>query len=423
MISVWIFTPAQVQVSGCSFRDVKKFTPEHVSDSKDVYLNDLGSDIVGQCESVSVNFTLTPRILSMSWFLVPLRGWSSVWGGGETSGPDSAGSGSLIASPPPNLEATGASGTSTDGGPGLPPPTVSTWRWWFWSIWFRLNWALNHPWLWLAHRDTNNLLNPWNSTRTVYLPVGSFFNKHTVFVRSVFKRLETRTRLWSPAVVRQIFNYLTLTSGSLQIRKHVTVYLNHSAASSRLCLCFLCRTTSPTESTWSLLSPDQHQRPKPGCRSVFQHVRAPLLFIQKLCHRMELSGYSSGRHSVPGLSPLLHVTPCLLTLSDEGKIPRSLWFKKCLCLLEQLRQHLRRGRFGASKGRSRSRRDVPTRKQLDAQLDEYMSLSKSRLDQQLDDYMSMSRQRLDAELDEYMSMAGETELSWNWDAELGGGFI
>ncbi|XP_026227376.1 uncharacterized protein LOC113169845 [Anabas testudineus] len=70
-----------------------------------------------------------------------------------------------------------------------------------------------------------------------------------------------------------------------------------------------------------------------------------------------------------------------------------------------LRLHLQRGGASAS--------HTMTKKRLDAQLDEYMSLSKSRLDQQLDDYMSMSRQRLDAELDEYMSMAGETELQWN----------
>lgn len=68
----------------------------------------------------------------------------------------------------------------------------------------------------------------------------------------------------------------------------------------------------------------------------------------------------------------------------------------CVCPAEraQLRLHLPK--------------DVPTKKQLDAQLDEYMSLSKSRLDEQLDDYMSMSKSRLDAQLDEYMSMVGQT---------------
>ncbi|XP_071324815.1 uncharacterized protein [Trachinotus anak] len=69
-------------------------------------------------------------------------------------------------------------------------------------------------------------------------------------------------------------------------------------------------------------------------------------------------------------------------------------------------------RGGATAWR-RGKGDLPTKRQLDAQLDEYMSLSKSRLDKQLDDYMSMSRSRLDAQLDEYMSMAGETALQWD----------
>ncbi|XP_035862428.1 chromatin target of PRMT1 protein-like isoform X2 [Sander lucioperca] len=75
--------------------------------------------------------------------------------------------------------------------------------------------------------------------------------------------------------------------------------------------------------------------------------------------------------------------------------------------------NLQRGGATASRGRGRgqSKCHVPTRKQLDAQLDEYMSMSKSRLDKQLDDYMSMSKSRLDAQLDEYMSMAGQTP----WD--------
>lgn len=58
-------------------------------------------------------------------------------------------------------------------------------------------------------------------------------------------------------------------------------------------------------------------------------------------------------------------------------------------------------------------RAVPTKEQLDAQLDEYMSLSKSRLDKELDEYMSLSRSRLDAELDEYMLMAGQMDLHWD----------
>lgn len=67
----------------------------------------------------------------------------------------------------------------------------------------------------------------------------------------------------------------------------------------------------------------------------------------------------------------------------------------------------------ASRGRGLREVDVPTKKQLDAQLDEYMSMSKSRLDKELDDYMSMSRSRLDAQLDEYMSMVGQTDLHWD----------
>ncbi|CAI5661457.1 unnamed protein product [Oreochromis niloticus] len=74
---------------------------------------------------------------------------------------------------------------------------------------------------------------------------------------------------------------------------------------------------------------------------------------------------------------------------------------------------LRIGGATASKGRDSSRKAVPTKKQLDAELDDYMSMSRSRLDKQLDDYMSMSRSRLDAELDEYMSMAGQPQPLWD----------
>ncbi|KAK9516005.1 hypothetical protein VZT92_025322 [Zoarces viviparus] len=75
------------------------------------------------------------------------------------------------------------------------------------------------------------------------------------------------------------------------------------------------------------------------------------------------------------------------------------------------RTHLWRGGATASRGRGLSKDHVPTKQQLDAQLDEYMSTSRSRLDKQLDKYMSMSRSRLDKQLDEYMSMAGQT----HWD--------
>ncbi|XP_055084007.1 chromatin target of PRMT1 protein-like [Periophthalmus magnuspinnatus] len=53
---------------------------------------------------------------------------------------------------------------------------------------------------------------------------------------------------------------------------------------------------------------------------------------------------------------------------------------------------------------------VPSKKQLDSQLDRYMSKTKSRLDADLDRYMSLSRNRLDAQLDEYMAMAGDSAL-------------
>ncbi|KAF3692488.1 hypothetical protein EXN66_Car008164 [Channa argus] len=72
-----------------------------------------------------------------------------------------------------------------------------------------------------------------------------------------------------------------------------------------------------------------------------------------------------------------------------------------------------RGGGSASRGRGQSRQDIPTKKQLDAQLDDYMSMSKSRLDEQLEDYMSKSRRRLDAELDDYMLMAGDLQLHWD----------
>ncbi|XP_072317271.1 uncharacterized protein [Eucyclogobius newberryi] len=61
----------------------------------------------------------------------------------------------------------------------------------------------------------------------------------------------------------------------------------------------------------------------------------------------------------------------------------------------------------ATMGRGLEKKWVPSKKQLDAELDEYMSKTKSRLDEQLDQYMSLSRSRLDAELDEYMAMAPE----------------
>ncbi|KAK2845212.1 hypothetical protein Q5P01_011871 [Channa striata] len=76
-------------------------------------------------------------------------------------------------------------------------------------------------------------------------------------------------------------------------------------------------------------------------------------------------------------------------------------------------RHFPRGGVAAFKGRGQTRQDMPTKKQLDEQLEDYMSKSKSRLDKQLDDYMSKSQKRLDAELDEYMSMAGVSQLQWD----------
>ncbi|XP_070690868.1 chromatin target of PRMT1 protein-like [Pempheris klunzingeri] len=58
----------------------------------------------------------------------------------------------------------------------------------------------------------------------------------------------------------------------------------------------------------------------------------------------------------------------------------------------QLRPYLPGGGASAGRGRGRTTKDVPTKKQLDAQLDEYMSRSKRRLDQELDEYMSMAGQ-------------------------------
>ncbi|XP_045899837.1 chromatin target of PRMT1 protein-like [Micropterus dolomieu] len=77
----------------------------------------------------------------------------------------------------------------------------------------------------------------------------------------------------------------------------------------------------------------------------------------------------------------------------------------------QTRPSLHPQRSGAtgSRGRGLRKAYVPTKKQLDAQLDEYMSRSRSRLDAQLDEYMSTSKRRLDAQLDEYMLMAGQVE--------------
>ena len=69
---------------------------------------------------------------------------------------------------------------------------------------------------------------------------------------------------------------------------------------------------------------------------------------------------------------------------------------------------VQRGGASTCRGRGLWRKEAPTRKQLDAQLEEYMSVSRSRLDQQLEEYMSLSRRRLDQQLDEYMLMVGQS---------------
>ncbi|XP_078789879.1 uncharacterized protein LOC144984635 isoform X2 [Oryzias latipes] len=71
---------------------------------------------------------------------------------------------------------------------------------------------------------------------------------------------------------------------------------------------------------------------------------------------------------------------------------------------------VQRGGATSARGRFFWRNQIPTKKQLDAQLDQYMSLSRSRLDQELEDYMSLSRSRLDAQLEEYMLMAGQSHM-------------
>ncbi|CAJ1061279.1 chromatin target of PRMT1 protein-like isoform X2 [Xyrichtys novacula] len=76
--------------------------------------------------------------------------------------------------------------------------------------------------------------------------------------------------------------------------------------------------------------------------------------------------------------------------------------------------HLQRGGAKTLKRSGWNRtKPIPTRRQLDTELDKYMSLSKRRLDQQLDEYMSKSKSRLDADLDEYMSMAANMDLNWD----------
>ncbi|XP_037129791.1 uncharacterized protein LOC119135900 isoform X2 [Syngnathus acus] len=55
---------------------------------------------------------------------------------------------------------------------------------------------------------------------------------------------------------------------------------------------------------------------------------------------------------------------------------------------------------------------VPTKRELDAQLDGYMAMSKKRLDADLDAYMAKSKKQLDADLDAYMALAGQSPTWW-----------
>lgn len=124
------YLPEEPVVFGCIVNKLKHVQVQG-EDTVTVFLSRSAWDILRNMVFVMSDFTLMPR--SESWLLVSPRGWSSIWGGGGTFGRVSAGGGWLVASPPPKPEASGASGTSTDGELGLPPPTgVSTWCWWFW---------------------------------------------------------------------------------------------------------------------------------------------------------------------------------------------------------------------------------------------------------------------------------------------------
>ncbi|XP_041649997.1 chromatin target of PRMT1 protein-like isoform X2 [Cheilinus undulatus] len=67
---------------------------------------------------------------------------------------------------------------------------------------------------------------------------------------------------------------------------------------------------------------------------------------------------------------------------------------------------------GASsfRGRNWKRGVVPTKEELDAELDKYMSMSKRRLDEQLDEYMAMAGQ---ADLRWDWGVRGQTDLTWD----------
>ncbi|KAM8825950.1 uncharacterized protein ACB058_019403 [Synchiropus picturatus] len=69
-----------------------------------------------------------------------------------------------------------------------------------------------------------------------------------------------------------------------------------------------------------------------------------------------------------------------------------------------------RGGASASRAWIRWKSPVPTKSQLDAELDDYMSMMPARLDAELDEYMSMMPARLDEELAEYMCQSGQSLL-------------
>ncbi|XP_020481423.2 chromatin target of PRMT1 protein-like isoform X1 [Labrus bergylta] len=97
----------------------------------------------------------------------------------------------------------------------------------------------------------------------------------------------------------------------------------------------------------------------------------------------------------------------------QRRLQRKRNFQKLTAAPTQLSMYLHGGGAKNHRGQGWNRGTIPTRKQLDTELDDYMSLSKRRLDQELDRYMSMTKSRLDAQLDEYMAMAGDTDLTWD----------
>ncbi|CAL1611649.1 unnamed protein product [Knipowitschia caucasica] len=130
--------------------------------------------------------------------------------------------------------------------------------------------------------------------------------------------------------------------------------------------------------------------------------------------------FSKGFSPAPGSNSAYRwINPALRCLSPALRSRLNLTLKRGALrgVLRHRRTPLFKGKsFQVSKWRgqasSRGRgqqKVVPSKKQLDLDLDWYMSKTKTRLDAQLDQYMSLSRSRLDAQLDQYMSMAGEEQ--------------